>query len=862
MNSKTDKQAADAIGTERRRRYLRRALYFVIALSIILITLPYIIRYQLIDELELAGAESVQIDDLDYNPFTAVMSINNLLIKNNQEVTLRVSYIQLDVDWFPVLRQRLSINTATLHDADLLIEHNDKGELKIAGYTITNGDEDEEEEFLWHAGIESLTLENTDIRIRANKQDHKLQINNASLEKLHTWESDNKAKLALEGNLNNSPLNLDILLALFGDALEVSGLMQVDKLELHPIMPELVGQLTVTGNMIVRLDKKERLSITHDGDFILTRAKYTLPDLLFNADDITITGQNSLALNTGSSDNLQIELTQSGTLAINQAQFTQPVQKIELLRFNKLNANSIQMKSLNQVELGGIEITSASLLRDTKSEDANPMASSELVSVDQLRLDNTNTLALGNIVFNTLQLAIERNKQGELVPLSQALSNHTVDNPQTDTPPTSVKPAPVDADQRTDTPPSKNDTSESVEQPDDSTDDAVRDDDDIPSTTTDRPATVQQDELTQTDSTVQVKNHPGGFNLKLDSVKVTGNSYVKVDDNRIQPGYHSQLQIKQAEVGRLDSKQPKNSTPIQIELLPTKFGSVKITGDIHPFTPDYDFKIDLIAKAISLPRLSPYLSHYIGYQFKQGQMDTDSKISAVDDQLNGQLNVVIKQLELTPDKSEKAEQMRKQLGMPVNEALSMLRDADNNIKLEIPVTGNLSSPDFSLNNIISLAIANAIKTGASSYLLYALGPYGIALALADKTLSSGSLVQLSNIDYQPGQTDIPENTRDYLTRLQKITEERPEVELHLCANATELDRKAIRDTSDDQNINPGQQTAKLPDDAAVLAVARQRMTKLKGTLIEEYSISSGRVFLCKPAVDQDKQAIPHINVTL
>ena len=101
-----------------------------------------------------------------------------------------------------------------------------------------------------------------------------------------------------------------------------------------------------------------------------------------------------------------------------------------------------------------------------------------------------------------------------------------------------------------------------------------------------------------------------------------------------------------------------------------------------------------------------------------------------------------------------------------------------------------------------------------------------------------------------------------MQRLQKITEERPEVELNLCANATEEDRKAIRDTSDDQNINQGQQATKLPDDAAILAVAQKRMTILKSALIEAYSISSGRVFLCKPAVDQDKQAKPHISVTL
>ena len=796
MSKTTDKHKARTEKSSKGARYLRRVLYFTVALSLILLVLPYIIRYELMDALRDAGAESVRIADIDYNPFTAVISIKHLLIKNDQKISLRVSNMQLDVESFPILRRRLIINTATLQDAEVFIEQDAQGKLTIAGFTIPGNEiSSEADDNIWHTGIESLTLANTDVNIRINKQDHLLQIDNAKLEKLHTWEADNKAQLTFNGMLNDAKLELDINLSLFGDTLDVSGRMHLDTLELNPIMPDLYGQLTVTGNTAIKLEQQGRLTISHEGDFILTNAKYSHPELVFSASDMTITGKNSLTLDTGPSGDGQVKLAHTGSLAVNQSSFIQPVHKIELLRFNKLHAKRINIQSRNQIELAEIKLTQTSLLRDSQSDDSTPMARSELITIDQIKLDNMDTLRLGNIIIDQLQLAIKRDKQGALIPLGRMLTEQQTETPQ----------AP------------------------------------------------------EADTT---NIHPTGFKIKLDSLTITGDSNVQIDDESVQPGYHSRLQIKKAELGKLDNTQAQQPTSLLIELLPAKFGSVKLSGNVYPFTPEHDLDLSLTAKSISLPRLSPYLSHYTGYKFRQGQLDSDSTFKTVNGELTGQINVVARKLEMAPVSTEKANQIRKQLGMPLEEALAMLRDSDNNIKLNIPVSGNLSNPDFSLGNVINIAITSAIKSGASSYLLYALGPYGIALALADRAISSGGYIQLSDITYEAGKTVFPDDVQDYLQRLQKITLDRPEVELHLCARATEQDRQALRDTSNTQNITQDQQTDTLPDDAAILALAEQRMVMLKDILTKKYAVKPERIILCTPAIDANKQAIPRVEVSL
>ncbi len=814
MSKTINKHKAQVKKPAKAARYLRRVLYLTVALTLILLVLPYIIRYELIKGLREAGAETVQIADIDYNPFTAIISINQLLIKNDQTIFLRVSHIQLNVGYFPILRNRLIINNATLHDAEVLIEQDTHGAFIIAGIKIPkNNNSSNSDNKAWQAGIESLTLNNAVVRAHINKQDHLLQINNATLQKLHSWDANNKAHLAFNGTIDDARLELDINMQLFGESQDVSGRINLETLELQPLMPDLYGQLTVTGNMAIKLGHQGQLHINHDGSFILTNAKYTRPELVFSASDMTITGKNSLTLDKDKSGKEQLSVTYTGSLSVNQSSIIQPVKNIELLRFKKLQAGNIDIQSRNQITLSDIKLKQTTLFNELLPSESTPMVQSDLMTIDTITFDDLDKLELGSVIIDKLQLAIYRDKQGMLIPLGKILeSKEAADLPA----------------------------------------------DIIPA---DQPDTSQHD-AAPVNKTDPVIAREADFTFKLDSLTITGESNVQIDDESVQPAYRSSVQIKRFELGSLDNSHIQQPTSLLIELLPAKFGAVKLAGDVYPFSPEYDLDLSLTAKSISMPRLTPYLRHYTGYLFRQGQLDTDSTFKSTKGALNGQINIVARNLEIAPVSTEKADLLRKQLGMPLDQALNMLRDRDNTITLSIPVTGNITNPDFSIGNVINIAITKAIKTGASSYLIYALGPYGIALALADSAINSGGYIRLSDIEYEAGKADFPDDQHDYLKRLQKITQDRPEVDLHLCAHATEHDRRVLLDTGDTQNINHDDHTDTAKDDREILKLAQQRMLNLKDILTQKYTIKPDRILLCKPFVDGDKHASPHIEITL
>jgi hypothetical protein len=69
--------------------------------------------------------------------------------------------------------------------------------------------------------------------------------------------------------------------------------------------------------------------------------------------------------------------------------------------------------------------------------------------------------------------------------------------------------------------------------------------------------------------------------------------------------------------------------------------------------------------------------------------------------------------------------------MSLDSALKLLRDDQNNVKLNIPISGDIRDPKFSVADAVNKVLAQTLQTSALSYLKFMLGPYGIGLSVAD-----------------------------------------------------------------------------------------------------------------------------------
>ena len=124
---------------------------------------------------------------------------------------------------------------------------------------------------------------------------------------------------------------------------------------------------------------------------------------------------------------------------------------------------------------------------------------------------------------------------------------------------------------------------------------------------------------------------------------------------------------------------------------------------------------------LDLPPLSPYSVKYAGFGIKQGKLSVDvNYVVQPDGRLTATNKVILKQLSFG-DKVEGS-----QASLPAKLAVALLADRNGLIDLDLPISGSLNDPQFSLGPVIIkvIVIVNVIVkavTAPFSLLANALG---------------------------------------------------------------------------------------------------------------------------------------------
>jgi hypothetical protein len=153
--------------------------------------------------------------------------------------------------------------------------------------------------------------------------------------------------------------------------------------------------------------------------------------------------------------------------------------------------------------------------------------------------------------------------------------------------------------------------------------------------------------------------------------------------------------------------------------------------------------LDWVGKieSFNLPPLSPYVIQNTGYSFISGEMQADIPLKITQNELNGEIDLILYNPKVKSVKAPDPEKEKKgkiQLNMTLDSALKLLRDKQNNVKLKIPINGDISDPKFSVADAVNKVLAQTLQTSALSYLKFMLGPYGIGISLAEMAVEHAS----------------------------------------------------------------------------------------------------------------------------
>ncbi len=115
-------------------------------------------------------------------------------------------------------------------------------------------------------------------------------------------------------------------------------------------------------------------------------------------------------------------------------------------------------------------------------------------------------------------------------------------------------------------------------------------------------------------------------------------------------------------------------------------------------------------KNLQLKDLSPYSVGYLAYPLTDGTFSFTSENSIRNSQLEGRNNLDL----YNPQVGEKRKDVEPQAKIPLKAALYVLKDKDDKVQFDIPVAGNIDSPEFSYMKIVWKTLGNLLVKVATS----------------------------------------------------------------------------------------------------------------------------------------------------
>jgi hypothetical protein len=163
---------------------------------------------------------------------------------------------------------------------------------------------------------------------------------------------------------------------------------------------------------------------------------------------------------------------------------------------------------------------------------------------------------------------------------------------------------------------------------------------------------------------------------------------------------------------------------------------------------------------ILMPNLTPYSAQFAGYAIREGRLDLDLHYRIVNRRLTADHHIVADELQLG-----EAVAGGESPGFLVKLAVSLLKDSEGRIKLDVPVEGSLDDREFSYRGIVWQALKQILSKIATAPFRF----LGNLLGLG------GDDIEL--VDFDPGRSDLLPPEREKLDSLGAELGRRPELVL-------------------------------------------------------------------------------------
>ncbi|MGE8154298.1 DUF748 domain-containing protein [Pseudomonas vancouverensis] len=239
-------------------------------------------------------------------------------------------------------------------------------------------------------------------------------------------------------------------------------------------------------------------------------------------------------------------------------------------------------------------------------------------------------------------------------------------------------------------------------------------------------------------------------------------------DFSLTPNFATAIQQLNGQIGTIDSRQAKPAS-VDVNGKVDRYAPVTIKGAVNPFDPMASLDIATSFKRVELTTLTPYSGKFAGYRIRKGRLNLDLHYQITKGQLKAENKVVVEQLQL----GEKVDSPDA-VSLPLKLAIALLKDVDGKISIELPVTGDLNNPQFSVMPIVWQTLRNLIVKAAAA-------PFKMIAGL----VNGGGSEDLGSVSFAPGSSELGKDAEAALDKLSNALKERPALRLEIEGTAAQ-----------------------------------------------------------------------------
>ena len=258
------------------------------------------------------------------------------------------------------------------------------------------------------------------------------------------------------------------------------------------------------------------------------------------------------------------------------------------------------------------------------------------------------------------------------------------------------------------------------------------------------------------------------------------NARIDFNDHFIKPNYSADLSELTGKLSAFSS-QPVDGKAVLADLelrgKAQQTASLDITGKLNPLVKPLELDITAKMRDLELAPLSPYSGRYVGYGIERGKMSVDLNYKIEPDgRLTATNKLVLNQLTFSEEQVPGAERT-----LPVKFAMALLADRNGVVDIDLPLSGSINDPQFSLAPLIWKGIVNLIVKAVTSPVALFTGGGG------------GSGGESNTIAFESGSSDLTPQAKESLDKVAKALTERPTLRMTVVGTADlEKERSAYQ----------------------------------------------------------------------